>query len=85
MVFTPGSANRHAVAFFDAAVEATRRLRKRALFVTAYREQLPASLPVHVHHVGYAAFSTLFPRAAAVVHHGGIGTCAQAFAAGVHR
>jgi UDP:flavonoid glycosyltransferase YjiC (YdhE family) len=25
----------------------------------------------------------LFPRAAIVVHHGGIGTCAQAFAAGV--
>ena len=28
-------------------------------------------------------FSSVFPLCAAVVHHGGIGTCAQALAAGV--
>jgi UDP:flavonoid glycosyltransferase YjiC (YdhE family) len=28
-------------------------------------------------------FSQVFPRCAAVVHHGGIGTCAQGLAAGV--
>jgi UDP:flavonoid glycosyltransferase YjiC (YdhE family) len=31
----------------------------------------------------YASFGGLFARASAVVHHGGIGTCAQALAAGV--
>lgn len=31
---------------------------------------------------GYAPFSTLFPRAAAIVHHGGIGTTAMAMRAG---
>lgn len=34
-------------------------------------------------HAEYAPFATLFPRAAAVVHHGGIGTSAQGLAAGV--
>ena len=83
LVFTPGSANRQAAPFFRAAVEASRQLGRDALLVTGYREHLPASLPSNVRHVPYAAFSTLFPQAAAVVHHGGIGTTAKAFAAGV--
>jgi UDP:flavonoid glycosyltransferase YjiC (YdhE family) len=33
-------------------------------------------------HVPYAPFSELLPRCAALVHHGGIGTTAQALAAG---
>jgi rhamnosyltransferase subunit B len=83
IVFTPGSANRHAEAFFRTAIDATARLRRRALLVTGYREHLPSVLPDHVEHASYAPFSTLFARAAAVVHHGGIGTCAQGLAAGV--
>jgi UDP:flavonoid glycosyltransferase YjiC (YdhE family) len=83
VVVTPGSANRQAAAFFRAAIGATERINRRALLVTGYREQLPGLLPVHTLHVTYAPFSMLFPRAAAVVHHGGIGTCAQAIAAGV--
>jgi rhamnosyltransferase subunit B len=34
-------------------------------------------------HLAYASFSALFPRVAAVVHHGGIGTLSQALRAGV--
>jgi rhamnosyltransferase subunit B len=83
IVFTPGSANRHAEKFFQTAIDATAHLGRRALLVTGYREQLPPSLPDHVHHARYASFSTLFPRAAVVVHHGGIGTSAQGLAAGV--
>ena len=33
-------------------------------------------------HADYAPFSAVLPRAAALVHHGGIGTAAQALAAG---
>jgi UDP:flavonoid glycosyltransferase YjiC (YdhE family) len=83
VVFAPGSANRHATAFFHTAIGATAALGRRALLVSPYREHLPSSLPAHVGHVPYASFSTLFPQAAAVVHHGGIGTSAQALAAGV--
>jgi rhamnosyltransferase subunit B len=83
IVFTPGSANRHAAKFFAVAIEATTRIGRRALLVTSYREHLPRSLPEHVEHVTWASFAMLFPQAAAVVHHGGIGTCAQALGAGV--
>jgi rhamnosyltransferase subunit B len=82
VVFTPGSANRHAAAFFRTAIDATSAIGRRALLVTPYREHLPVSLPAHVGHVPYASFSALFPKAAAVVHHGGIGTSAQGLAAG---
>jgi UDP:flavonoid glycosyltransferase YjiC (YdhE family) len=82
VVFTPGSANRHAAEFFQTAIEATSAIGRRALLVTPYREHLPTSLPAHVGHVPYASFSALFPKAAAVVHHGGVGTSAQGLAAG---
>jgi rhamnosyltransferase subunit B len=83
IVFTPGSANRHAARFFTTAIAATARMGRRAVLVTSYRDHLPRSLPDHVEHVNWASFRALFRRAAAVVHHGGIGTCAQALAAGV--
>jgi UDP:flavonoid glycosyltransferase YjiC (YdhE family) len=40
-------------------------------------------LPEDVRHFAYAPFSRLLPRAAALVHHGGIGTAAQGMAAAV--
>ncbi len=80
---TPGSANRQARAFFEAIIAAAARLRRRALLLTRYPEQLPATLPEHVKHVAFVPFSRLLPRCAAVVHHAGIGSCAQGLAAGV--
>jgi UDP:flavonoid glycosyltransferase YjiC (YdhE family) len=83
ILFTPGSANRAASQFFTAALDATRRLGRRALFLTAYPEQLPAAIGTDAWHEAYVPFSHVLPRCAAIVHHGGIGTCAQALAAGV--
>jgi UDP:flavonoid glycosyltransferase YjiC (YdhE family) len=83
ILFTPGSANRAATQFFAAALDATRRLKRRALFITRYPEQLPQDQRGDVRHEPYVPFSRVFPACAAVVHHGGIGTCAQALAAGV--
>ncbi len=82
IVFTPGSANQNAAAFFRAAVDAASRLNRRALLLTRFTEHLPP-LPPSVHHEGFAPLSRLLPRSAALVHHGGIGTLAQALAAGV--
>ena len=82
IVFTPGSANQNAAAFFRGAVDAAARLNRRALLLTRYTEHLP-KLPPTVRHEGYAPLSRLLPRSAALVHHGGIGTLAQALAAGV--
>jgi UDP:flavonoid glycosyltransferase YjiC (YdhE family) len=82
IVFTPGSANQRAASFFQAAVDASLRLNRRALLLTKYTDHLP-TLPATVHHEAFAPFSRLLPRCAALVHHGGIGTLAQALAAGV--
>lgn len=83
VVVTPGSANRHAKSFFAAAAQALTRLGRRGLFLTGYPEQLPAGLPPTILHRRYAPFSLVLPRAALLVSHGGIGTVAQALAAGI--
>ena len=44
---------------------------------------LPDPLPNWIHAVPYAPFSRIYPRCAAVIHHGGIGTTAQGLQAGV--
>ncbi|HEX5272995.1 MAG TPA: nucleotide disphospho-sugar-binding domain-containing protein [Gemmataceae bacterium] len=82
VVFTPGSAMTQGRDFFAAAVEACRVLGRRGLLLTRFPEQVPAPLPEGVRHFAYAPFSEVLPRAAALVHHGGIGTSAQALAAG---
>jgi rhamnosyltransferase subunit B len=83
IVFTAGSAMRQAPEFFRMAVEACVALGRRGVLITKYAEQLPAALPKDIRHFAYIPFSQVLPGAAAFVHHGGIGTTAQALAAGV--
>jgi len=83
VVITPGTANRQAGAFFEATIRGARSLGYRVLVVTDYPEQVPHELRREIHVSSYAPFSRLFPRCAAVIHHGGIGTVSQALAAGV--
>jgi UDP:flavonoid glycosyltransferase YjiC (YdhE family) len=82
IAFTPGSAMRFGRRFFEQAIEASRRLGRRALLLTRHPEQLPPSLPDNVRYEPFAPFGALLPRCAAVVHHGGIGSVAQALRAG---
>lgn len=81
VVFTPGSAMAHGQAFFRAAVQSCLTLGHRGVFLTRDASQLPQDLPRSVRHYPYAPFSLLLPRARALVHHGGIGSCAQALRA----
>jgi UDP:flavonoid glycosyltransferase YjiC (YdhE family) len=83
IAFSPGSANREAHQFFEAAVEACERLGRRGILLTKYADQLPAKVPASVRHFGFVPLSRMLPHMAALVHHGGIGTCAQGLAAGV--
>jgi UDP:flavonoid glycosyltransferase YjiC (YdhE family) len=69
--------------YFAACVEVAKRLGRRAVLLTAHAQQLPRSLPRGIRHFGFVPLSKLLPRAAALVHHGGIGTIGQALAAGV--
>jgi UDP:flavonoid glycosyltransferase YjiC (YdhE family) len=83
IAFSPGSANRAAQQFFVAAVDACQRLGRRGILLTKYAQQLPTKLPDYVRHFGFVPLSRLLPRTCALVHHGGIGSCAQGLAAGV--
>lgn len=83
IVFTLGTAMVHGRNFFAAATETCRRLGRRGILLTRFPDQLPKQLPEYVRHFEYIPFSQVLPRAAAIVHHGGIGTTAQGLAAGI--
>jgi UDP:flavonoid glycosyltransferase YjiC (YdhE family) len=85
VVFTLGSAAVWADRdFYAESIEAARALGTRALLLVGDEANRPAGpLPEGVAAFDYAPYSELFPRAAAVVHHGGVGTTGQALRAGV--
>jgi len=83
VAFTPGSAMRHGARFFAEAVRTCGMLGCRGVLLSRHAQHVPANLPPEVRHVDYVPFSRLLPHCAALVHHGGIGTAAQALAAGI--
>lgn len=83
IVFTPGSGNLHAHDYFVQAQQAAGQLNRRAIFLTPYREQIPQQLPDTIYWQDYVPLSSLLPQVALLVHHGGIGTTAEALRAGV--
>jgi rhamnosyltransferase subunit B len=82
VVFTPGTGNRQAARYFEAATQAVIQLGLRAIFLTPHREQLPGALPPTICWQDYVPLKALLPHVAALVHHGGIGTTAEALRAG---
>jgi rhamnosyltransferase subunit B len=83
IVFTPGSANIFGTKFFQAAADACLKLGRRGMLLSRFPAHIPTGLPSSVRHFAYVPFARLLPHTAAVVHHGGVGTTAQALAAGV--
>jgi len=83
IAFTPGSAMTFGHEFFAAAVAACEKLGRRGILLTRHPDQIPKSLPESVRYFDFVPFTHLVPRCAALVHHGGIGSMSQAFAAGV--
>ncbi len=83
VIFTPGSAMAHGQDFFRQSVRACTLLGRRAILLSQFPETIPRDLPPSVRHFRYIPFSEVFPRAAALVSHGGIGTTAQALRAGI--
>lgn len=85
VVFTLGSAAVHVAGrFWQESIEVASRLERRAVLVAGggadtLRGSVDAS---RVCVIAAAPFSELFPRAAAIVHSGGIGTTQQALRAG---
>lgn len=83
LVFTPGTAMKQGESFFQVALQATQALNQRAIFLTPHRHQIPGNLPPTIRHFDYIPFSEVLPHVALLIHHGGIGTVAQALAAGI--
>lgn len=81
LVFTLGSFAVYAPGdFYREAAAAARKLGVRAVLLTGEKTTLRSGDGLFVR--AYAPHSTLFPRAAAIIHHGGIGTTGQALRAG---
>ena len=82
VVFTLGSAAVHlARDFYAQSAAAARSLGCRALLLIG-KNAAPANLPDSILAWPYLPYSRVFPRAAAVVHQGGVGTTAQTMRAG---
>lgn len=83
LVFTSATTNQHLRQYFDASVEACRRLGRRGILITNYTQNLPDVLPDGVRHYSYVPFGYLLPRAAVLVSNATAGTMAQGLAAGI--
>lgn len=83
IVFTYGTGNTHAKAFFELAAHTCEKLGLPAIFLSKQRDMLPEKLPPQTLWLGFVPLGELMPYTHLIVHHGGIGTCAQAFKAGI--
>jgi UDP:flavonoid glycosyltransferase YjiC (YdhE family) len=84
IVFTLGSSGEEVAGpFYEHSVAAAKRLGRRAVLIVGKNSRhRPAPLPDGVVACDYAPFSELFPRAAVIVHAGGIGTTGLAMRSG---
>jgi UDP:flavonoid glycosyltransferase YjiC (YdhE family) len=85
IVFTLGTAvaeDAGAVQFFETSAAAAKALGRRAVLILKEPHNRPHQLPEGVAAFDYAPFLELFPRAAVIVHHGGIGTTGLAMRSG---
>jgi UDP:flavonoid glycosyltransferase YjiC (YdhE family) len=64
-------------------LQALQRTGQRALLLSGWAGLQPADLPPHVFPLDALPHAWLFPRVAAIVHHGGAGTTGAALRAGV--
>ncbi len=67
----------------DIILQALARTKQRAIMLSGWGGLYKAKLPETVFMLDTIPFSWLYPRVAAVVHHGGAGTTAESFKAGV--
>ncbi|MEW5956997.1 MAG: glycosyltransferase, partial [Chloroflexota bacterium] len=75
--------NRNPEAVTDMVVKALTRSGQRGLLLTGWGGLSNADLPDNIFTIEFAPFDWLFPRMAAVIHHGGAGTTAAGLRAGV--
>jgi rhamnosyltransferase subunit B len=83
VVIYPGSGARWSSRFLQACTEAAAAMECRALVVTPHVDQCPDIVrTARFFVVSETPFARLLPHVAAIVHHGGIGTCAESLRSG---
>jgi rhamnosyltransferase subunit B len=83
IVVMMGSAMMHAAHLYARWQEAALAAGQRAILISANEAQMPKTKHPNVLQLAFAPFDALLPRASLLVHHGGIGSCIQALAAGI--
>ncbi|MQY10741.1 hypothetical protein SRB5_08540 [Streptomyces sp. RB5] len=82
VIVTGGTGRMLHPGYYPALTEAAGLTGLPTTLVVRHRDLLPARLPANVRWQPGARFADVLPQAAALVHHGGIGTLARALAAG---
>lgn len=87
IVFTPGTAVEDVQAFVNEIIPICRKLGSPGIFCSKHGkeafEQLQKVDDVQLLYIEHAKFSHLLPKSRCLIHHGGIGTIAQAIRAGI--
>jgi rhamnosyltransferase subunit B len=83
IVVVMGSAMVHAAHLYARWQEAALSGGRRAILISANEAQMPKTKHPDILQLAFAPFDALLPRASLLIHHGGIGSCIQALAAGI--
>ncbi|MFC3694248.1 glycosyltransferase [Chenggangzhangella methanolivorans] len=82
VAITFGSARLRTASLYRAAVEACAKTGRRCLVLSHQTIDPPKGLEGRAFFSTYAPLGQVLPRCSALIHHGGVGTVSQAFAAG---
>jgi rhamnosyltransferase subunit B len=83
LVFTTGTGFGKPAPFFQAAAQCCAELDSPGIFLSRFLEVEQRELGEHIAHFDHVELEALLPHAAAIVHHGGMGTTARALQAGI--
>ncbi|MBS0351986.1 MAG: glycosyltransferase family 1 protein [Proteobacteria bacterium] len=80
LILTYGTANVKGKQFYQLFIETARKMGLRVIILNQYPEQLPALRQDRELLVSYVSLPKILPKSLGLIHHGGIGTLAQAIA-----
>ena len=83
LVFSQSTVTSKRNGFFDTSFSIAKKMRRRAVFVGVDPQDFPNGSPEVLRCFRFFPLSRLLPHAAALIHHGGMGTIAQAMLAGI--
>lgn len=83
LIFAPGTAGPSRDDYFYEAVKICQQLNCHGLLLTRSLHLVPPELPDTVRHYEYVQMQVVLKHAAALIHHGGIGTIGRALLEGV--